>query len=149
MLGHLMPNLPTTAPSAIMCIVTLNHKEPNCIGRSESDGVHSICAESYDCEWTDLPIPNSTFAVIFYAQHHYVSKLIDVVVFSNHSLGKSDAERKQLDGVAREVAARLAPPIFHSEKERRERPFQVFGLEDCNDGCRLRQSKMALKTFGQ
>jgi hypothetical protein len=141
-----MPNNPTVAPSVIFCVVTLEHPEPDCHGIRENGKLHSSCVQSFDCEWTNLHIPDDVFAFVFFSRGMMFTKLVDIVIFTRHRLTANNPDRHRIEDVARQAAARLAPPLLHSEVERRERPFQIFGLDDCASGCRLRQSKITLLT---
>ena len=140
----LMPNMPTYAPSPILCIVTPDG-QPDCHGRMVNGQLHSACAQSNDCEWPNVRIPEGIFAMIFLTQGSIVgNKLVDVVVVTDRRLPHDDPDRTNMDNVARSAAAQLAPTSSPWEIERRQRPFQVFRLEDCQDGCRLRQSKIVV-----
>jgi len=140
----LMGNLPSYAPSPILCVVTVD-TGPACYGKQVGGKLDSNCVQSYDCEWPHVKIPEQTFAMVFLSHGAYLgNKFVDVAVFTQRRLREDDPERQQIDAVARAAAARLAPTTSRLETERRERPFQVFRLQDCAEGCRLRQSKVGV-----
>ncbi|TWB45837.1 hypothetical protein [Nitrospirillum pindoramense] len=140
-----MINLPSLAPSAVLCVMT-RQKEKSCYGRRFNGDrrVHSPCAHSFDCSWSSIRMPEQPFALLILDEHMTGDKLVDVVLLGDRPLGENNPVRQQLDTAAREAAAELAPTILPWEMSRRQRAFQFFPLQSCLEGCSLRQSKIVI-----
>jgi hypothetical protein len=135
-----------SAPSFVLCTVSMRGDVqcPGSRGQSGDGRWISPCHLSYDCEFNDMPLPDSDiFGVIFISIGIKNTPFADAAIFTRQKFTMKSTEYLEMDARLHDVVNSLTKEKNRDELRRRERPFQMYELEYCAaTPCRLRQTEL-------